>query len=71
MASRLIEKYMRGAYLPHIWCAGCGNGIILRDVVQAVENLGIERRDTIIVSGIGPTGGPSPLRRASRWRGRS
>ena len=53
MASRLIEKYMRGAYLPHIWCAGCGNGIILRDVVQAVENLGIERRDTIIVSGIG------------------
>ena len=53
MASRLIEKYMRGAYLPHIWCAGCSNGIILRDVVQAVENIGIERRDTIIVSGIG------------------
>ena len=53
MASRLIEKYVRGAYLPHIWCAGCGNGIILRDVVQAVENLGLERRDTIIVSGIG------------------
>ena len=53
MASRLIEKYMREAYLPHIWCAGCSNGIILRDVVQAVENLGIERRDTIIVSGIG------------------
>ena len=53
MASQLIEKYMRGAYLPHIWCAGCSNGIILRDVVQAVDNLGLERRDTIIVSGIG------------------
>jgi len=53
MASRLIEKYMREAYLPHIWCAGCGNGIILRDVVQAMENLGLERRDTVIVSGIG------------------
>jgi 2-oxoglutarate ferredoxin oxidoreductase subunit beta len=53
MASRLIEQYMRGTYLPHIWCAGCGNGIILRDVVQAVDNLRLEKRDTIFVSGIG------------------
>ena len=53
MASRLIERYMRGAYLPHIWCAGCGNGIILRDVVQAVDNLRLEKRDTVFVSGIG------------------
>ena len=53
MASRLIEKYMRGDCLPHIWCTGCGNGIILRDVVQAIDNLGLEKRDTIIVSGIG------------------
>lgn len=53
MAGRLIDKYMRGMYLPHKWCAGCGNGIILRDVIQAVDNLGLEKRDTIIVSGIG------------------
>lgn len=53
MASRLIEQYLRGECLPHIWCAGCGNGIILRDVVQAVDNLGLEKRDTVIVSGIG------------------
>ena len=53
MAGRLINQYMREAYLPHIWCAGCGNGIILRDVVQAVDNLGLEKRNTIIVSGIG------------------
>lgn len=53
MARRLIEEYMREARLPHIWCAGCGNGIILRDVVQAIDNLGLKKRDTIIVSGIG------------------
>lgn len=53
MASRLIDKYMREAHLPHIWCAGCGNGIIVRDVVQAIENLGLDKKDVVIVSGIG------------------
>lgn len=53
MASELIERTMRAATLPHIWCAGCGNGIILRDVVQAVDNLGLEKRDVVFVSGIG------------------
>ena len=51
--SKLVEKYMRTEYLPHIWCSGCGNGIIMRDVVQAIENLGLSRDKTIIVSGIG------------------
>ena len=53
MASKLIDKYMREEHMPHIWCAGCGNGIIMRDVVQAVDNLGLEKKDVIIVSGIG------------------
>ena len=51
--SNLIYKYMRPEHLPHIWCPGCGNGIIMRDVVQAIENLGLSRNNTIIVSGIG------------------
>lgn len=51
--SSLINKYMRLDHLPQIWCPGCGNGIIMRDVVQAIENLGLNRTDTIIVSGIG------------------
>ncbi len=53
MASHLIDKYMREVHLPHIWCAGCGNGILMRDVVQAVENLGLDKKDVVIVSGIG------------------
>ncbi len=52
-ASRLINQYMRTEYLPQIWCAGCGNGIIMRDVVQAIKNLELDQAKTVIVSGIG------------------
>jgi len=51
--SSLIYKYMRPEHLPLIWCAGCGNGIIMRDVAQAIENLALNRDQTVIVSGIG------------------
>ena len=51
--SDLIWKYMRPENMPHIWYPGCGNGIILREVAQAVENLGIDRNKLMIVSGIG------------------
>ena len=53
MASALIEKYMRTDHLPHIWCAGCGNGILMRDVAQAIDDLGLAHDDVAIVSGIG------------------
>jgi 2-oxoglutarate/2-oxoacid ferredoxin oxidoreductase subunit beta len=52
-SSKLIDKYTRTDRFPHIWCSGCGNGIILRDVIQAIENLKLSRNKTIIVSGIG------------------
>ncbi|MDD2232865.1 MAG: thiamine pyrophosphate-dependent enzyme [Sphaerochaetaceae bacterium] len=51
--SNLIYKYMRPEHLPQIWCPGCGNGIIMRDIAQAIENLGLSRNSTVIVSGIG------------------
>ena len=53
MASRLIETYMREERLPHIWCAGCGHGILMRDVALAVDNLKLEKKDVVVVSGIG------------------
>ena len=53
MASKLIDKYMRESKLPHIWCPGCGNGILMRDVAQAIENLGLPKEKVVIVSGIG------------------
>ena len=53
MASALIEKYMREEKLPHIWCPGCGNGILMRDVVSAIDRLGLDKKKVVIVSGIG------------------
>lgn len=48
-----IEKYLRQAALPHIWCPGCGNGIILHAMLRAIDKLQLEQQKTVIVSGIG------------------
>ena len=59
MPSDLIHLYMRIDHLPHIWCPGCGNGVIMRDVAVALDELindpelNIDRDDIVIVSGIG------------------
>lgn len=59
MPSELIQKYMRIDHLPHIWCAGCGNGILTRDVAVAIDELcsapehPLNRDKIVIVSGIG------------------
>lgn len=53
MPSQLIIDYMREEHLPHIWCPGCGHGILMHDVAQAVKNLGINQEKICLVSGIG------------------
>lgn len=53
MASELINQYMRPEHLPHIWCPGCGHGTLMRDVAQAIDNLGLDHNKVVIVSGIG------------------
>lgn len=53
MPSKLVEQYMREEHLPHIWCAGCGHGILMRDVAKAVDNLKLDQNKVVLVSGIG------------------
>lgn len=53
MPSQLVNKYFRTGSLPHIWCPGCGNGIITRAIVKAIDNLGLSQNKVCIVSGIG------------------
>ena len=59
MPSDLIHLYMRIDHLPHIWCPGCGNGVIMRDVAVALDELindpdtDFDRDNIVIVSGIG------------------
>ena len=35
---RSFEQYFRQNHLPHLWCPGCGNGIAMKAIVQAVTN---------------------------------
>ena len=49
----VIEKYLRQSALPHIWCPGCGHGILLASILRAIDKLQLDQKKTIIVSGIG------------------
>lgn len=53
MAGRLADKYLREDMMPHIWCPGCGNGIIVHDLISAIDNMGLDPDKVMIVSGIG------------------
>ena len=50
----VYEKYFRDN-LPHIWCPGCGNGIVMSAFARAIEKLGYDQDDVMVVSGIGCT----------------
>ena len=51
-----FSEYLRVARMPHIWCSGCGNGIILNCFVHAVDELRIDLDRLAVVSGIGCIG---------------
>ena len=46
-------KYLREDRLPHIFCPGCGNGIVLNTFFKGMEKAGIQLDDVSLVSGIG------------------
>ncbi len=45
--------YIREKNFPHIWCSGCGDGIVLKSLIRSLKKLGIAKDDTVMVSGIG------------------
>ncbi|KUO49993.1 MAG: hypothetical protein APF76_05880 [Desulfitibacter sp. BRH_c19] len=49
----LAQKYLRMNKMPHIWCPGCGNGIVLQAIIRAVDELQLSKDNTVFVSGIG------------------
>ena len=49
------EKYLRMDKIPHLWCPGCGIGVVLKSMLRAIDNLKWHRDDTAFVSGIGCT----------------
>ncbi|RLC51613.1 MAG: 2-oxoacid:ferredoxin oxidoreductase subunit beta, partial [Candidatus Cloacimonadota bacterium] len=49
-----IHKYLRhDKKFPHVWCPGCSNGIVLGATIRAIAELGYEKDEVAMVSGIG------------------
>jgi 2-oxoglutarate ferredoxin oxidoreductase subunit beta len=51
-----LSRYLRKAMMPHIWCSGCGNGIILNCFIHAIDELQMDLDKLVVVSGIGCIG---------------
>jgi len=47
------SDWMRADRLPHIFCSGCGNGTVLNCTLNAVDQMGWKKEETVFVSGIG------------------
>jgi len=48
-----VKDYIRKRFFPHIWCQGCGHGIVLNCMLRAFDQLGISKNEIVMVSGIG------------------
>lgn len=54
---RLIYRYLRhDKKFPHVWCPGCGDGIVLGSLIRTIHKLGLSKDDIVLVSGIGCAG---------------
>lgn len=50
------DEYLRTDKLPTQWCWGCGDGVVLKCIIRAIEKLGWNMDDVCLVSGIGCSG---------------
>lgn len=56
-ARGVAYEYLRShKKFPHVWCPGCGIGIVLGSIIRAVDGLGLSKDDIAMVSGIGCSG---------------
>ncbi|MBW8010573.1 MAG: 2-oxoacid:ferredoxin oxidoreductase subunit beta [Chloroflexi bacterium] len=51
-----LDNIIRKDRMPHIWCPGCGIGIVMRAYATAIQETGIPLDQHVVVSGIGCTG---------------
>lgn len=51
-----MDAYLKPGRIPHIWCSGCGLGVVLSCYISALMRLGLSIDQNAMVSGIGCTG---------------
>jgi 2-oxoglutarate/2-oxoacid ferredoxin oxidoreductase subunit beta len=50
------DKYLKPGRIPHIWCPGCGLGVVLTSFIEAIRKKNLPVDKCAVVSGIGCTG---------------
>jgi len=50
------DEYLRVNKMPTLWCWGCGDGVILKAFIRAIDTMGWKMDDICVVSGIGCSG---------------
>ncbi len=56
MLQHPLARYLRQERMPHIWCEGCGNGILLNSFFEGLDELDVNLDKLVVVSGIGCIG---------------
>lgn len=56
-AAKVRHDFLRhDMHFPHVWCPGCGLGIVLGSLIRATAGLDISQDELVLASGIGCTG---------------
>ncbi len=48
-----VHDFIRQRFFPHLWCPGCGHGIVLNNLLHAVDELELNKNNLVVASGIG------------------
>ena len=48
-----FKDYVRARFFPHMWCPGCGHGIVLGSLLRAIHEIGLSKNEIVMTSGIG------------------
>jgi 2-oxoglutarate ferredoxin oxidoreductase subunit beta len=51
-----VEDFLRMDRIPHIWCSGCGIGVVVSSFADALRKTSLDLNKIAVISGIGCTG---------------
>jgi 2-oxoglutarate ferredoxin oxidoreductase subunit beta len=51
-----VKDKLKTDLFPTIWCPGCGIGLIMQQLATVMDEVGLDKTNTVIVTGIGCTG---------------
>src|SRR5665647_1485527 len=56
-AQAIRHEYLRhNKKFPHVWCPGCGNGIVMAALLRAIYRMELNKDEVVLASGIGCSG---------------